>query len=159
MTDWPSEQKSQSFLSPGLVADEEIIIRLGFAPEHYLNGEVVVAAISSADLNEPQRGGYSVDRQKYEVEDVIRQRAETQMAKSPEKRQDPFIAPMETAKLRQEHTEDTRRAFIILDNSIEGNIAHASIMSAVKRTKSEIKELKDILVKYLQHRTPMESYF
>jgi len=157
MTDPRSEERrSQSACSPGVVGDDEFLLRLGYAPEHFLNGEVGVSAISSADLNER---GFSVDREKFALENVIRERSLQQMEKSPGKREQTFLSRFRTGDLRKEATEDGSRAFVILDTAEPDNRAHASVLSARMRSPSEIKELKLLLIPYLQNPLPLKDYF
>ncbi len=150
------EGRSQSAHSPGVVADDEFLLRLGYAPEHFLNGEVVVSAISSADLS---KRGFSVDREKFALEKLIRERSLQQMEHSPGKREQTFLSRFRTGDLRKELTEDGSRAFVILDTAELDNPAHASIRSARIRSPSEIKELKLLLIPYLQNPLPLQDYF
>ena len=73
------ENASQSSYSPGIVESAEILLRLGFHPQHIEDGKIVPAAISQQDL---MARGFSVDRQTHVDRQVIEDRARDQMARS-----------------------------------------------------------------------------
>lgn len=83
------EKCSQSQYSCGVVDDEEILLRTVYQPEHIVGGRVIETAISLTDLDER---GFSVDRHLSVTSRILSQRAEEQMAKCPEQRQEYRIA-------------------------------------------------------------------
>ena len=158
MTDNLREDVSRSAHSPGVVTDGETLLRVGYAPEHILDGEILVAAIRSDDLADLRRGGFSVDRAGHVDEATLRDRARIQMERRPASRKEAFVSTLSTSKLRSEFAGDRDRAFVVLDTATPDNIAHGSIVSAKQRRRSQIKELKDILARHLRKRLDIGAF-
>ena len=55
--------------------------------------------------------------------------------------------------------ENGERVFIVIDTANEENIAHASIYSARKRSKSALRRIRNLLLPYLQKRFSLEEIF
>jgi hypothetical protein len=148
------ELVSQSEFSPSVVQDGETLWRVGYAPEHMPDGELVPAAISHQDL--APRGahaarGYSVDRASFSNVHNLRDLATRQMERSPARRQEAFVSSFPVKGIRNQTTETGARAFVVLDMSLRKNIGHASIYSAKRNpTPSEVKELKNLLLPFLR---------
>lgn len=148
------------------VEDHEELFRTNYSPEHIVDGKVIVSAISSKDLTER---GFSVDRALLVNEDTIINRAETQMAKDPEKRGEAYISVMNSGNVRAEIcAEDKKPAFKIenqpiyeiASENISENLAHAGILSAESRTRSLIKALKLLLIPHLNAKIiDIQAYF
>lgn len=142
------ESESQApELSPGVVKNDEFLLRTMFHPEHIVDGRVIPPAIPSKDLKER---GYSLDREKYAVVRKICRRMLAQQRKQPDNRQEPFISKFLCERVRNLVCEEDKRAFIVVDDAVEENTAHASILSAYPRKPAQIKRLKSTLLPVLQ---------
>ena len=64
------ELHSQSAYSPGVVKDEEELLRIIFYPEHIVDNIVQPRAIALDDL---RSRGFSVDRRPYVQQDILQQ--------------------------------------------------------------------------------------
>lgn len=129
------------------VEDGEILLRTDFSPIHIQNGQLLAAAISSADLKDR---GFSVDREHMVDPATIDVRAGEQMVKAPVDRQEAWISPFECGPVRADTYEgDGERAFRIEHDPVDGNDAHAAIYSSIPRSRSHIKGLKAVLLPHL----------
>lgn len=81
------------------VEDHEGLLRTNYAPEHVIDGKVIVSAISSKDLKER---GFSIDRELLADAVVIAERAKAQMEKDPEKRGEAHVSIFECRSIRAE---------------------------------------------------------
>lgn len=144
------------------IEDHECLLRTSFAPHHIVDGKVIVTAISGADLT--QRG-FSVDRVDLADEAAIRQRALRQQARDPEKRNEAWLSSFNCGSLRSAHCIFDRKPAVLVENEpiFEGadrNVAHSGVYSAVTRSRSKIKELKEVLLPYLnENLSSLEDYF
>lgn len=147
-------------LSPGRVEDHEDLLRLVYEPEHIHAGQLVPAAIPSKDL---QCRGYSTDRDRYKCERIIRKRAKAQMEKAPGNRKNNLVVKFRCEDIRAIALEEDSRDLIVVDYIIEGelplNIAHASIYSVCRASKSKIKHLKNEMLKHMQNIHTLDEIF
>lgn len=138
-------------LSPGRVEDREELLRVVYAPEHILNGKLVPAAIPSDDL---KSRGFSTDRFLYKIEDIMRNRAHSQMARMPGQRQEKKISKFLCGDIRQIRSEEGNRELIVVDEVDDRrepvNTAHAAIYSAHRKSPSALKEIKGEMVQRMQ---------
>ncbi|NDA63121.1 MAG: hypothetical protein EBX50_13940 [Chitinophagia bacterium] len=141
------EQNSQSQFSPGLVRDDESLARLQFHPEHIKDGQVIETAISIQDLTDR---GYSIARKVHIIPDTFAENARRMMEKVPEQRSGVQVSVFETSKIRELKFNDTERAFVVVDDALENDIAHACVLSAYERKSSQIRKLRGILLPHLQ---------
>ena len=144
------ENTRQSPYSPGIVEPAEMLLRLGFHPEHTEDGEIVPAAISREDLAER---GFSVDRQSHVKRRVIEERACNLMANVPAKRQEALISSFSCGAVRELQDHNNERAFIVIDTAKDDNHAHASIYSAIERKPGQLKKVRNSLLQLLQSYT------
>jgi hypothetical protein len=150
------ELSSQSTYSPGLVQNDEELLRIFFHPEHIVNNVVIETAIALEDL---QSRGFSVDRRQYARRDITQQTIDRQMARLPEKRQSGVIALFQCVSVRTIQDDEQKRAFIVLDKACAQNIAHASIYSAIPRGRGALRKLRSLLLPLLQKRCNLEDIF
>ncbi len=151
------EDCAQSTYSPGLVGNEEVLLRTGFNPEAIdEHGNVRKTAIPSEHL---KKSGFSVDRKKYASAAIIRERVAAQKANpNVQGRAEEFIYELLTQVVRHEMLDaNSERINIVLDTAREDNRAHASIYTFY-RSPSEIKQLKDMLEPFLRRYVPLEKY-
>ena len=114
---------SQSAYSPGVVQDEEELLRIIFHPEHISdNGDVLPTAIALEDL---RSRGFSVDRRQHAQRNIMQQTVECLRNRQPNHRQVDFIAQLLCEAVREMQDNDQERAFIVIDTACETNIAHA----------------------------------
>lgn len=150
------ENTSQSPHSPGIVEPAEILLRLGYHPEHKNEeGNIVPAAVSLDDLKER---GFSVDRQMFAKRQVIADRARNQMANRPDKRQEALMSSFACGEVRALADNDNNRAFIVIDTAEAHNDAHASIYSAFPRSSGQLRKMRSLLLPLLQRYVLLETY-
>lgn len=146
----------QSTWSPGVVKNEEVLLRTVFHPEHVLDGKVIETAISLTDL---KSSGFSVDRFEYADRIILQKRIERLINNSPQLRHSGLIANFECFSVREFSDELDERAFIVIDTAEKENTAHASIYSAKERGKSALRKLRALLLPFLQERSSLEEIF
>lgn len=142
-------------ISPGIVEPIEILLRLGFHPEHMKDGKIGPRAISLGDLRQK---GFSVDREAYVKRQVLQDRAHNQMANRPDDRKESLISSFSCGNVRELTDEDSKRAFIVIDDAIPENNAHASIFSAFSRTEGQLRKIRSLLLTLLQNYMPLKTY-
>ncbi|PCJ15221.1 MAG: hypothetical protein COB02_18210 [Candidatus Cloacimonadota bacterium] len=121
------ESSQYSEFSPGLVTNDEFIIRLHFHPSHYKNGSISSSAITLTDLLQK---GLSVYRMMYltfeklnTVVDDIHERA-----KAKDKIVNLYGYTTLKASQIRELKDDGNQIYIVLDDAdTKSNYAHASI--------------------------------
>ncbi len=135
------EHVVQSTLSPGIVLNEEVVLRLGFSPEHVdENGKLAASAISKQDLISR---GWSVYRENYLDVDKISIDAENQASRLPNKRTTTLISTMLAARIRAFLCNKDLQAFIVIDDALPENLAHASVYCIAE--KKEARRLRNYL--------------
>jgi len=138
---------SQSPFSSGVVDDEETLLRTVYEPEHIVAGRVIESAISLTDLGQE---GFSVDRHRIVIPDILTGRAVSQMANRPEARQHYRVACFPCGAVRRHRDDANQQAFIVIDTADQVDPAHASIFSAVKRGRGQLRKLRAQLLPLLQ---------
>lgn len=153
------EKEVNNIHSPGVVQDEEILYRVTLHPEHVdENGKVLPAAIASDDL---KSRGFSVERKDYCNIENITKLIDRQIKNSPDKRDFAEIAYFGCGVVRQFYFPDDNniRSFVVIDQALSNNNAHASIYSALSSTKkSDIKKIKQQLLPLLQTRFCIDDF-
>lgn len=145
------EDEKNSHSEFGVVKDEEYLLRVIFSPEHIVDGLVIESAISLEDLS---IRGFSLDRETYKDDAVIQRRIVNQLEKNPDQRQSSFISKFRCGDARAISAPDQaiERAFIIIDDAQDDNMAHASLFSAQDGLKrGALKKLRTFLLPLLQH--------
>lgn len=152
------EKEVNNIYSPGVVQDAEILYRVTLHPEHVdKDGKVLPAAISSEDL---KSRGFSVERKSYCNVDNIKNLIDKQIKNSPEKRKFAEIAYFGCGLVRQFYfsADSSIRSFVVIDQALVDNNAHASIYSAIPdATKSHIKKVKQQLLPLLETRYSIDN--
>ena len=149
------ELHSQSEWSPGVVNNNEVLLRTVFEPEHVVDEMVIEAAIPLSDL---RSRGFSVDRSEYANKSIIHGRINRQISQLPEKRHSGLISKFDCLSVRV-LLDESERAFIVIDTADEENIAHASIYSAIERRDSALRRIRSLLLPCLQKRFSLEEVF
>ena len=144
--------------SPGIVKDDERLLRALFNPEHVLGGQVIDRAVPVRDLRER---GFSVHRMTCVSPDFV-QHSIDQLISRPRKG-DPWIdegvAVLMTSAVRALHLNDAR-AFVVIDTARYDHPGHASIYAAEPgKGESYARELRGLLLPFLQERMSLtEAY-
>ena len=144
--------------SPGIVNDDERLLRALFNPEHVKDGQVIARAIPVRDLRER---GFSVHRLEHVSPDFV-QCSISQTLSRPRKGgtwTDEGVAVFLTSCIRALQL-DGERAFVVIDTGLADNPGHASIYAAEPgRGESYARELRDLLLPFLQERmTVADAY-
>ena len=150
------ELRQQSAYSPGVVKDEEELLRIIFYPEHIVDNIVQPSAIALDDL---RSRGFSVDRRPYIQQDILQQNVANLRNRQQEVRQVGYIAQLEGRAVRNIQDNNAERAFIVIDTAHEKNIAHASIYSARPRTDAHLRRLRNRLLVLLETRCNLDDLF
>ena len=144
--------------SPGVVLDPEILLREMFNPQHIIEGNVVVTAVS---LTELRSAGFSVHRKEYVSLKFVRDSMEKRLLRprKGEPWQDEGVAEMLSGDVRSLRT-DGERAFVVIDTALSDNRGHASIYAAnPKLGDAHARKLRSLLIPLLQNRKPVEQAF
>ena len=149
------ENESQSQYSPGIVQDEETLLRLGFSPEHMRDGKIGPSAIAFEDLT---ARGMSVDREKYVRRQVISDKAEDMMNRGLDSRKEALVSTFSCRDVRRLTDQNGRRAFVVIDTAIPENSAHASIYSAYAQDRGQVRKIRKLLLELLQNYQPLNVY-
>jgi hypothetical protein len=150
------ELRSQSAYSPGVVKDEEELLRIIFYPEHIVDNIVQPSAIALDDL---RSRGFSVDRRPYAQHDILRRNVDNLRNRQQGARQVDYVARLQCREVRDIQDNNVERAFIVIDTAYETNIAHASIYSARPRTDAHLRRLRNRLLVLLETRCNLEDLF
>ena len=145
-------------LSPGVVKDEEFLLRELFNPQHIRNGELRPAAIPAKDLLSE---GFSVNRMKHVTAEFVKASIEQRLSKP--RKGEPWknegVAKLKTLEVRQ-ILFDGRQAFVVIDTAEPDNRGHASIYVATPgEGESHARELRELLLPFLQKRMSVDEAF
>ena len=91
------ELRSQSAYSPGVVKDEEELLRIIFYPEHIVDNIVQPSAIALDDL---RSRGFSVERRQYVQHDILQRNVDNLRNRRQEMRQIDYIAQLQCRAVR-----------------------------------------------------------
>lgn len=147
---YTQEDEKNSHSEFGIVKDEEYLLRVIYAPEHIKDGFVIESAISLEDLS---TRGFSLDRELYKDDTLIEQRIVNHTQKRPDERQSSFISKFLCGNARgiSDPEQTNERAFIVIDDAQDDNLAHASLYSAQNGLKrGALKKLRTLLLPLLQ---------
>ena len=139
-------------VSPGVVKDDEILLRELFNPEHVKDGKLTKRAIAVKDLRER---GYSVHRMTFVSESFVRASIQERLGvprRNGVRWKDEGVARLVTSGVRSLHL-DGERAFVVIDTALGKNRGHASIF-ARKPEKGEayVRKLRSLLLPFLENR-------
>lgn len=142
------EDERSSHSEFGAVKDEEYLLRVVYAPEHIKEGLVIEASISLDDLKSK---GFSLDREMYVDNALMQQRISIQTERNPDMRQSSSISKFRCSDAREILDQANERAFIVIDDAIVENKAHASLYSAKEGLgKGTLRKLRSLLLPLLQ---------
>ncbi len=144
--------------SPGIVQDDERLLRALFNPEHIRQGQLLDRAIPVKDLRER---GFSVDRATYVTRALVQSKIDGTLSRPRQGR--PWIgegiAILITAEIRN-LLVDEQQAFVVIDTATTDNPGHASIYAAQPGKKeSQVRELRGLLLPLLENRCSLQEAF
>lgn len=145
-------------VSPGIVKDEEQLIREILNPDHVRGSEIQPSAIPLKDLKER---GFSVHRLQYVtrkfIEDSINEKLTRPFAE--QTRVSEGLA-LFTARAVREIGDDGNNAFVVIDTAKPSNIGHASIyLKNVNIKDSLARSMRDKLRPLLDNRMTVAEAF
>lgn len=143
--------------SPGIVEDEEYLIREMFNPQHINDeGKVVKRAIS---VNELLADGFSVHRIKYVSKEFVEKAIQTRLSKKKKLWKSEGVSRLKTLAIRQLFLGN-ERAFFVFDTATEDNPGHASIYFATpQKGKAYAREARGFLLPLLQNRMTIDEAY
>jgi hypothetical protein len=145
-------------LSPGVVEDDEILLREMFNPEHVRAGEVIERAVPVEDL---RARGFSVHRMKFVAPGFIKASMRERVARprAGDAWRDEGVAKL-VARTVRELRKDERQAFVVIDTAEEDNHGHASIFAADPLVgRAHARKLRGLLLPLLQKRMSVDEAF
>ena len=149
---------AQPDLSPGVVEDDELLLRELFNPQHVRNGELRPAAISAKELISK---GFSVHRMKHVTAEFVKASIEERLSRprKGEPWKDEGAAKLKALEVRQIRFDDCQ-AFVVIDTAESDNRGHASIYAATPgKGESHAREIRDLLLPFLEKRIPVDEAF
>ena len=145
-------------LSPGVVEDDEVLLREMFNPEHVVAGEVIERAVAVDDL---RSRGFSVHRMKFVAQESIKASMQERVARprAGDAWRDEGVAKLVARPVR-ELRADGRQAFVVIDTAEESNHGHASIFAADPLVgRAYARKLRALLLPLLQQRMSVDEAF
>ena len=143
-------------LSPGVVEDDELLLRELFSPQQVRNGELLPSAISTEDLI---LRGFSVNRMKHVTAEFVKASIEKRLFKKGEPWKDEGVAKLKALEVRQLRVDDCQ-ALVVIDTAEPNNRGHASIYAAApEKGKPHARELRELLLPFLKKRMPVDEAF
>ena len=145
-------------LSPGVVQDDEQLLRSLFNPDHIKDGVLQVVAIPLRDL---QVRGFSVNRLSHVTPEFVDAGINRLLARRPggEPRYSEGVAKF-TAGMVRSIQVDGRQSFVAIDTALPDNVGHASIyLSDVSMPQSQARRMRERLLPLLQRRTSVAEAF
>ena len=147
---------TQPNLSPGVVEDDELLLRELFNPQHVRNGELLPSAIQTEDL---LLRGFSVNRMRYVTAEFVKAAIEKRLSEKGEPWKDEGAAKLKALEVRQIRFDDCQ-AFVVIDTAERNNPGHASIYAAApEKGKPHARELRELLLPFLQERMHVDKAF
>ena len=146
------------YFSPGVVKDNENLIRELFNPEHIVNGELKPAAIPVTDL---LNRGYSVHRINYVSKSRVEKFIQERLGRNRRGEDWTFegAVKLSTDSLRLIEVE-SEKALVIIDTALKENCGHASIYSAdPSRGKAHARMIREQLLPLFQDRKPLNEIY
>ena len=144
--------------SPGVVQDDESLIRALINPDHIENGEILPRAIS---LNDLRQQGFSVHRLAHVTEEIVQRSIDKILSRGfqGQRRETEGVSVFEAQEVRGLQVDD-QQAFVVIDTALQCNRGHASIYLAnAPSTEGYARKLRDLLLPFLQHRIPLREAF
>lgn len=137
------ENTQQTENSPCIVNSSENLLRALFTPDHIDDkGNIKEQAIPSQDLSER---GFSVQREQY-TDDDLNQTIISGWLNNKAERNFVKFAQLACSHVRKINDQQNNQAFIVLDDGIDNNLAHAIILTSEKYGKGALKKLRHELI-------------
>lgn len=142
MTACPKEQFPQSKVySPGVVRNDEDVVRLLFAPDHVDQGRILESAFPRQDFLDR---GFSVQRRGLATRESAERVRDGYLARNPI-RQLHGPAVVSCATLRSIEDENGEQALCVTDDAREDDESHALIHCSKGCSKSKFAKLRRLL--------------
>lgn len=145
-------------ISPGVVEDDEYLVREMIDPQHVRDGKILPRAITVTDL---LCRGFSVHRMKYVLRCFIRSAIDERIgrARPGPPWTDAGVAVMKAGKVRGIRDGD-EQAFKVIDTALPENSGHASIFAASpEKGKAHARKLRSLLTPRLQNRMSLDQAY
>ena len=145
-------------ISPGIVEDDESLLRSVFNPDHVKDGQVQPSAISLKDL---QERGFSVNRVRYVTQEFIEGAIRRTLARTfhGATRESEGVACFQAREVRDIHDDDAQ-VFVVIDTAFPDNRGHASIYIADPEMKpSQARRMRGKLLPLLHDRISVAEAF
>jgi hypothetical protein len=133
------------WISPGLVQNEEIILRTVLDPHHIEAGQLSPAAISLSDL---QSRGWSVDRKRYTSLWRMRIFHKRWHQRRSDLKQC-YVIPINVGRLRQDCNINGTQLFSIIDMALCLNPAHGTVILSAKSGDGAARKARKLLMDFL----------
>ena len=150
------ERVPQSTFSPGVVESKEYLLRWHFHPEHFRDGNILPSAITTTDL---AKNGLSTDRYQYASKERIKKEIEQMQERRPEQRDFALLCKFECSQVRDLQDTEGSRSFVVIDEALENNKAHASVYSAKERSKGMLRKIRNDLLSALNEHFDIDDLF
>lgn len=150
------EKTPQSIYSPGIVKDEEGLLRWKFHPEHYVDDELGPAAVPIRDL---KQNGLSVDRCQFSKKERIKEEITRLQEKLPDQRAQAHVYKFNCSEIRSLKDKEGFRSLLVIDEALKDNEAHAAIYSAKDRKDSKLRKIRNELLNIFKNRVDIEDIF
>ena len=145
--------------SPGIVKDDEFLLRRLFNPQHVVDGKLLPAAIPAKDLHTE---GFSVHRLEYVSIEFIDATIKDTLSKG---RKDNItwtsegVAKLSASGVRKIKIEK-EQIFVVVDSAKEDDIGHADILVAnPEKGISHAREMRKLLLPLMEERMPVKTAF
>lgn len=142
-------------VSPGVVQDDEVLLREMYEPYHVADGVVLSQAIAAKDL---LCDGFSVHRLGFACKAFLEQRVRDKLEDKEGRWRFVGFARLRACSIRM-ITEKCTRAFVIIDTADIEDKSHASIYVASRcdRDIAMARKLRGVLLGYLNDRCCIDS--
>ena len=145
-------------ISPGIVEDDEPLLRSVFNPDHVKDGQIQPSAISLSDLRER---GFSVNRLRYVTQEFVAESIDRTLARTFQgiARESEGVACFEARAVRDVRDNDTQ-VIVVIDTALQDNRGHASIYLANPDVKpSQARRMREKLLPLLHGRVSVAEAF
>ena len=145
-------------VSPGVVLDDEQLLRSLFNPDHIKYGVLQVAAIPLQDL---QARGFSVNRLSHVTPELIYDAINRLLARRPggEPRYSEGVARFSAGAVRSIQDGESQ-VFVVIDTASPDNVGHAFIyLSDVSMPQSQARRMREQFLPLLQQRMSIAEAF
>lgn len=143
------------WISPGLVGDNEIVLRTIFDPHHIKSGVLSPAAIALDDL---RSRGWSLDRKRFtslwrmKLSHWNWHRRKTDLLGC-------FVLPINVKRVRSECRNNDKQILSITDWALCRNPAHAAVLLSAKSGEGEARRARTMLMTVLPRHIEVSRAF